>query len=62
MRLQFRPSKTQIIGRNYEKNLLSNPVAPPCLLFTVFVTINTGKSKKVNGNLDFFSSSEFKLE
>ncbi len=54
MRLQFRPSKTQIIGRNYEKNLLSNPVAPPCLLFTVFVSINTGSSKKVNGDFDFF--------
>jgi hypothetical protein len=37
MRLQFRPSKTQIIGRNYEKNLLSNPVGsiPLCRVYVV---------------------------
>jgi len=37
MRLQFRPSKTQIIGRNYEKNLLSNPVGaiPLCRVYVL---------------------------
>ena len=47
MRLQFRPSKTQTIGRNYEKNLLSNPVGsiPLCRVYVVYYRV-PGKGKR----------------